>query len=173
MLPSLSQAQRDRDRRPTGTARPGSNHIAIPSYPFTAQELTRLASYGRAVRAGLYHEGWGPHGPDRPVQARLSFARPLGHQDVAPWRGWVRARGRTQAGVFAATLHELGVIRERVYLQDTPSGGLVFISAEVCGFGPADEPEFHRRLLAIHGLEPGRPGPAGFARLVLEWPAPT
>jgi hypothetical protein len=120
----------------------------------------------------LYHEGWGPHGPDRPVRARLSFARPLPPQDVAPWRGWVRAYARTRAGELAATLHELGVVRERVYLQDTARGGLVFIAAEVCSFGPADEPEFQRRLLASHGLEPGRPGPAGFATLVLEWAAP-
>ena len=27
------------------------------SYPFTAQELARLASYRAAVRAGFYHEG--------------------------------------------------------------------------------------------------------------------
>src|SRR5438128_1604104 len=129
------------------------------TYVFTAAELARLASYRAAVRAGFYEEGWGPHGPDRPVQVRLSFAQPMPVEAVKSWRERIHPEQLTEA------LRRLGVVREQVYVQDTPSGGLVFIASEVRSVGPA----FEEQLLALHGLRPGQPGPAGSASLVLDW----
>ncbi|MBV9354373.1 MAG: hypothetical protein JO023_02485 [Chloroflexi bacterium] len=142
--------------------------MSISSYLFSETELARLATYRQAVRAGFFHEGWGTNDRHQPVEARVSFARLLGHDQVAHWRGLMR----DASDHFAAALADLGVRHERVYLQDTPAGGLVFICSRVCALGGQVTSSFDERLLAIHHLLPGSPGPSGVARLILEWSAP-
>ncbi len=138
-------------------------------FPFSAQERARLACYGAAIRAGFYHDDWGPDGPTQPSDVKICFARPLPPRAAAPWRRRMRAFARAHPDELAASLRRLGVVRQRVYLQQTPAGGLVFVCAEVRPAGHAVGPSWDRKLLAIYGLEPGRPGPPGRASLVLEW----
>jgi uncharacterized protein (TIGR03083 family) len=138
-------------------------------YRFSARERARLASYGAAIRAGFYHDGWGDAGPAPPTEVRLCFARLLPSGAVAPWRRRVRGLAHTDFDNLATALRRLGVLRQRVYLQHTPGGGLVFVCSEV---RPVEGPvgsSWDRKLLAIYGLEPGRPGPPGRASLVLNW----
>jgi uncharacterized protein (TIGR03083 family) len=138
-------------------------------YRFSAQERARLASYGAAIRAGFYHDGWGKDGPAPPTEVRLRFARLLPARAVRPWRRRMRSLGRPDPNSLAVALHRLGVVRQRVYLQDTPGGGLVFVCSEVRSRPGPIGSSWDRKLLAIYGLEPGRPGPPGRARLVLDW----
>ncbi len=141
--------------------------MTISSYLFSETELARLATYRQAVRAGFFHEGWGTTDQGLPVEARVSFARLLGHDAVARWRR-LMCDASNQVG---AALAELGLLHERVYLQDTAAGGLVFICSRVCALRDQLTPTFDQRLLAIHHLVPGSPGPSGVARLILEWSA--
>jgi len=138
-------------------------------YRFSAQECARLASYGAAIRAGFYHDDWGPAGPAPATEVRLCFARLLPAQSVAPWCRRTRTLVPSEPDQLTPSLRSLGVVRQRVYLQDTPGGGLVFVCSEV---RPREQPvgsSWDRELLAVYGLEPGRPGPAGRASLVLHW----
>jgi hypothetical protein len=146
--------------------------MTITSYLFSERELARLATYRAAVRAGFFHEGWGASGPDRPVQARVSFARLLSSQEVAHWRQLTCALVTAQPDRLAAVLGGLGVVHERVYLQDTPAGALVFICTRIRAWGEQLSSSFDEQLLAIHHLVPGSPGPSGAASLILEWSAP-
>ncbi len=145
--------------------------MTIASYLFSEPELGRLATYRAAVRAGFFHEGWGASGPDQPVEARLTFARPLSSEEVAHWRTLTCALANAQPDRLAAALGRLGVVHERVYLQDTPAGALVFICTRVRACAAQVHPSFDEQLLAIHHLAPGSPGPAGVASLILEWSA--
>jgi hypothetical protein len=142
--------------------------MTISSYLFSETELARLATYRQAVRAGFFHEDWGTTVRGQPAEARVSFARLLGHDEAAHWRRLMCH----PSDHLGAALAELGVLHERVYLQDTPAGGLVFICSRVCAFGDQLTSTFDQRLLALHHLLPGLPGPSGAARLILEWSAP-
>jgi hypothetical protein len=164
------QRNENRHRLPVYLQR--GDRMTISSYLFSETELARLAAYRQAVRAGFFHEGWGTTGPGQPVEARVSFARLLGPHEVAHWQRLTRALAQAQPDRLEAALARLGVVHERVYLQDTPAGGLVFICSRARARGAQVESTFDQQLLAIHHLLPGSPGPSGVARLILEWSAP-
>ncbi len=142
------------------------------SCPFTAAELTRLAHYRAAVRAGFYHEGWGADGPALPVHEGVSFARPLAAGAVERWRQRVRGLAAACPDELATSLASLGVVRGRVYLQETDTGSIVLVTYERRAGAQLDERAPGEELLRLLGLEPGQPGPAGTARLVLDFEVP-
>ncbi len=137
-------------------------------YAFTPSEVTRLAHYRDAVKAGFYHEGWGADGADLPLHEGLSFARPLAATAVEAWRRRVGQLAEACPAELTAGLAELGIVHERIYLQKTRDGAVVLVTYHRRTGAQTDEVALNEHLLGLLGLEPGQPGPAGFASLVLE-----
>jgi hypothetical protein len=138
------------------------------SYPFTPSERARLAHYRAAVQAGFYDEGWGSKAPELPLYEGVSFARPLAATAVEAWRQRLGQLAAARADELAAALAELGVVRERVYLQEAGDAAIVLVTYQRRAGAQTDERALDAHLLRMLGLEPGQPGPAGVASLVLE-----
>ncbi|MBV9358457.1 MAG: hypothetical protein JO023_23345 [Chloroflexi bacterium] len=138
------------------------------SYPFTPAELTRLAHYRAAVGVGFYHDGWGTAEPELPVHEGARFARPLTASAVERWRERVGELAAACPDGLAASLTRLGVVRGRVYLQETGDGAVVLVTYHCRSDTDLDERALGEQFLQLLGLEPGQPGPAGTARLVLD-----
>jgi hypothetical protein len=147
--------------------------VTTLSAPFTPAELTRLTHYRAAVRAGFYHEGWGTDGPPAPpVHEGVSFARPLAAGALERWRRRVGGLATACPDALSTSLTGLGVVRGRVYLQETERGSIVLVTYQRRAVAHLDERAVGEQLLGLLGLEPGQPGPAGTARLVLDFDVP-